>query len=223
MLELEREAFLEHSLHAYVPPAFSIGFPKNKRTLTVKAAMGQYYKAVLLLQTQDAQGQVVYTIIGWLSPYGCGECAKLLEHAWVKNPFVINLTSLLCPEGKFPQGARVVWAGDYADPEPAPIDDNLYSHCEEMEETDVLPGICMTPFPFVLNHDSKQYARVGPEGTLHPLPILTCEGNGRGGGDLPLSHSWFPLAGTWARALISMAAAPPDDSWTELVLPESDY
>ena len=41
---------------------------------------------------------------------------------------------------------------------------------------------------------------------LHPLPLLTCEGNGRGGGDF---HGSNELIGTWARDVISVAAKKP--------------
>jgi hypothetical protein len=36
---------------------------------------------------------------------------------------------------------------------------------------------------------------------LHPLPLLTVEGNGRGGGDL---HDAPPIVGSWARDVISV-------------------
>ena len=43
---------------------------------------------------------------------------------------------------------------------------------------------------------------------VHPLPLLTCEGNGRGGGDYrPEDH---PLIGIWARDVISVEKEKPD-------------
>jgi hypothetical protein len=47
---------------------------------------------------------------------------------------------------------------------------------------------------------------------LHPLPILTCEGNGRGGGDYFGNYAYV---GAWARDLISLEAIAPE-GYTEL-------
>jgi hypothetical protein len=41
---------------------------------------------------------------------------------------------------------------------------------------------------------------------IHPLPLLTCEGNGRGGGDYHKSH---PLVGKWARNRVVMQKERP--------------
>jgi hypothetical protein len=41
---------------------------------------------------------------------------------------------------------------------------------------------------------------------IHPLPLLTCEGNGRGGGDFRGEHD---LIGSWARDVISVEAVKP--------------
>lgn len=39
--------------------------------------------------------------------------------------------------------------------------------------------------------------------TVHPLPLLTAEGNGRGGGDYHEQNPDIELVGTWARDSIS--------------------
>ncbi len=67
--------------------------------------MGQYYKPINL----DKQ-QYVYS-----HDYGNG--LKLMEHSWVGNGFV-NVVEELIAEGGDWHGDRIVWAGDYADPEP---------------------------------------------------------------------------------------------------------
>jgi hypothetical protein len=41
----------------------------------------------------------------------------------------------------------------------------------------------------------------------HPLPLLTCEGNGRGGGDY---RGDSPLIGSWARDIISVEEVKPE-------------
>jgi hypothetical protein len=42
----------------------------------------------------------------------------------------------------------------------------------------------------------------------HPLPLLTAEGNGRGGGDY---RGESPLIGSWARDVISVETEAPTD------------
>jgi hypothetical protein len=49
---------------------------------------------------------------------------------------------------------------------------------------------------------------------FHPLPILTAEGNGRGGGDYRGADE--DLVGTWARDVISVEMEAPAD-YTMLV------
>ena len=41
---------------------------------------------------------------------------------------------------------------------------------------------------------------------IHPLPLLTCEGNGRGGGDFRGNNPWI---GKWARDVISIEKKLP--------------
>jgi hypothetical protein len=44
--------------------------------------------------------------------------------------------------------------------------------------------------------------------SIHPLPILTAEGNGRGGGDYYGTDA--NLAGIWARDILSIEKEIPD-------------
>ena len=61
---------------------------------------------------------------------------------------------------------------------------------------------------YLINHDKKQFVDKtktpkDAEGwQVHPLPLLTCEGNGRGGGDF---RGESDLIGLWARNRISVA------------------
>lgn len=74
---------------------------------------------------------------------------------------------------------------------------------------------------YLVNHDKKEFLdkRKTPKDSdgwqIHPLPLLTCEGNGRGGGDY---RGESELIGRWARDVISVestkSAIPKD--YTEL-------
>lgn len=230
--------------------------------------MGQYYKPVTLDPDNNVQK--------WVWCYDFNNGAKLMEHSWLGNKFVAAFETLLC--GDLPQ--RVVWAGDYADPEVnadgterkyVDPDDGeeytatLYSFASLLDpyrpEVDGLgeeshyqwkdengeqlkePIITFTrkedvvanahplvvptleSHPFLINWDKKQFVdkRKVPKDSdgwsIHPLPILTVEGNGRGGGDL---HEEYisgnaKLIGVWARDHISVATtAPAALDWEEI-------
>jgi len=60
-------------------------------------------------------------------------------------------------------------------------------------------------YHFLVDHTSRQYVDKR-KCRLHPLPLLTCEGNGNGGGDFTGSD---PNIGAWARHIISVERKPP--------------
>jgi hypothetical protein len=214
--------------------------------------MGQYYKAVFLVENQKP--------ITSVSSYDFGNGAKLMEHSWEKNPFVrfVERQLMVAPQ-------KVVWAGDYADHEdPKTItareikllaDEeseywnskvlkekgvNLYSLSEtigklthdennknkyEHDYKEVAPLTAK----YLVNHDKKEFVnktktpKDGNGWKIHPLPLLTCEGNGRGGGDFHINtekkQGNVELIGTWARdriSVVSTKAEIPKD-FTELV------
>jgi hypothetical protein len=68
--------------------------------------MGQYYKAVFL--SNDGE------IIGWSESNGG---VKMIEHCYIDNPFVLFIQKKI-----YQTPTRVVWAGDYAEAEPAKED-----------------------------------------------------------------------------------------------------
>ena len=154
--------------------------------------MGQYYYPVYL----SADGK----ILGWMHAHAYKNGLKLTEHSYMKNAFVNTFERGLVPGARFYKG-RVVWAGDYADPEPS--GENLYRMCDEYS------SLCPDPKDagprYILNHTKKLFVdkeKVPSKNgiTYHPLPFLTAEGNGRGGGDVEKS----PLVGSWARDEISV-------------------
>jgi hypothetical protein len=160
--------------------------------------MGQYYFPIYL----GADGK----ILAWMDPLTYDNGTKLTEHSYMNNPFVNTFEWGLAPGAHFYK-ARVVWAGDYADPEPQ--GDNLHQMCGQY--TLIRPNPRGPGPRYILNHTKKLFvdkqkvpAKDGY--TYHPLPILTAEGNGRGGGDVKPS----PLVGSWARDEISVEDTPHD-------------
>jgi len=189
--------------------------------------MGQYYRAVFLNKTKRK-------VLGKVVSYEFGNGAKLMEHSWMKNDFVGFVEGMLLAEPR-----PIVWAGDYADEEPN-TEENIYTmsrlapkitHDVDFEEgeskhnTDfktVLPA----RFKYLINYDKKQFVNKSKVPNLdgwriHPLPLLTCEGNGRCGGDF---RGDSELVGAWARDVIGVESRKSDipTGFTELVFDLSE-
>jgi hypothetical protein len=198
--------------------------------------MGQYYHGIILAPKVKKQVEKVVNWVyshdiktTWKRDDGTkisiGNGLKLMEHSYRRNNFVNAFETLIADN---PQ--RVVWAGDYADNEPdqkitvkeekelngvkylVDVEEevNLYSLCDD--STKIIPKARRKEYRFVINHTKKCYVdkrkvpKFNDGWQLHPLPILTCEGNGRGGGDFRGESS---LIGLWARDLISVSDAEP--------------
>lgn len=116
----------------------------------------------------------------------------------------------------------IVWAGDYARAEEH-IGENLFSIAEGAQRDGEGVSIKLIPkalskskskeYRYILNHDKKQYvdkedvpSRDGWR--IHPLSLLTAEGNGGGGGDFYGSDS-KKMIGSWARNIISVEKTVP--------------
>ena len=180
--------------------------------------MGQYFRPIL----GDAFG--LNCKVFDRSVDGEYTFAKLMEHSWWQNSFVNAFSEFLYNEPR-----RVAWVGDYAD-EP---DDFNFPNCsvfyvpsydEVWGDTVSAIGVASTDFTldgkFLLNHDTKQFVdldeykanSIDKHGwCIHPLPLLTAVGNGRGGGDFHEGNTGFDYVGIWAWQLISIEDKPPDD------------
>jgi hypothetical protein len=167
--------------------------------------MPQFYYPILL-GPRPADGEPE-TICAWVDPdkYGCD--MTLMNHAR-SSPFVSAVELLLTPQfnaSKF----RLVWAGDYADNEPG-LETNLYKQREPKDE--IIPEESnMNYYGFIVNHTKGQFIskeRCEKYTNLHPLPLLTAEGNGCTDGDYPRLHK---LVGYWARDELSVVKQKPKD------------
>ncbi len=176
--------------------------------------MGQYYIPCLLDKSKKK-------VIAWVNSHDYDSGIKLMEHSYINNNFVRTVEKLLSHGGEWYK-QPIVWAGDYADEEPDGI--TLYAQCEQPDEDDeTIKGNKIRPdvIPkdevlgqYIVNHSKKLYVDKdkvqdipGDEGwKIHPLPLLTCEGNGRGNGDFRGEH---PLIGSWSRDVISIEKKKP--------------
>lgn len=157
--------------------------------------MGQYYYPMIKTKKELKQ----------FNPHNYMSGLKLMEHSYIGDYLVqAVLTSLLEEPG------RICWRGDYADEEDfekvesdivkqmmlnafnwfslAEDDPNneffRYTYSSRNEKVDEM---------FIVNHSKKEYInlkmykKLAPKDEynfqIHPLPLLTAAGNGKGGGD----------------------------------------
>lgn len=168
--------------------------------------MGQYYKPINIKEKK------------WLYSHEYDNGLKLMEHSYLGNKFMNAVETLLMPNGAWHK-CRIVWAGDYADPEKGEKDEskNLY-HIIGKEKNKIKPESKEMPkeYRYIVNHDKKQFVdktkikahnKEQPNFKIHPLSLLTSEGNGRGGGDFRKEDNRI---GIWARDRISIEKELPE-------------
>ena len=166
--------------------------------------MGQYYKPVNL-----DKKKFVYS-----HDYNNG--LKLMEHSWIDNDFVAIVENLIKKGGDW-YGNRIVWAGDYAENEPK-RKHNLY---HIVGENKITPNTKRNPkLRYLKNLDTKEFVNLSKvpvsevyndfKFRIHPLPLLTCEGNGQGGGDY-FRQDKNNLIGKWARNRVTIQSHKPKD------------
>ncbi len=182
--------------------------------------MGQYYKPVVLAENKT-------TVIAWVYSHDIkydfksregkiiqmGNGLKLMEHSYLKNDFVQAFETLI-----FENPQRVVWGGDYAE-NCKGRKSNTYDRCKD--KTKVIPEnrIGLKQGRYLINHSKGLFVDKFKIPTynfgyqIHPLPLLTCEGNGRGGGDYRGNNK---VIGTWARDIVSVQGKKPK-GLTELI------
>ena len=162
--------------------------------------MGQYFQPSIIKLNEDGSLKEV-TAWGYSHDYNNG--LKLMEHSYIGNNFVNTIENLL-----FENPCNLVWAGDYADPEPG-SEHNINSLGDDDNRMGPGNEKTYTKRVYVKNHTKMEYIKVTKDTrglVVHPLPLLTAEGNGRGSGDYRGSSS---DVGIWARDLISVSDKEP--------------
>jgi hypothetical protein len=163
--------------------------------------MAQYYYCVFL--AEDGK-----YIRAWLDPLAHNNGMNLMEHSYIKNNFMGKVESNLGPKGAFYM-SRVVWAGDYAEAE-TDSENNLHTMCLDSLQKAIGASTDNHIYRYIINHSKKLFIdKRALTGQIHPLSLLTSEGNGRGGGDYYGPNK--ELCGTWAGDIISVNDSVPSD------------
>lgn len=154
--------------------------------------MGQYYHPILLKKD---------IICKAFSSYDYGNGAKLMEHSYIGN-FLVKAVEKALTNKRY----SLIWAGDYAD-------EDYYFRVDEKQFVqnkgkNIITAETEVP-RYIINHTKKVYIdknvliENNPEKfIIHPLPLLTSMGNGRGGGDYYGTN--MNLVGSWAKDVISL-------------------
>ena len=191
--------------------------------------MGQYYRATALDKNADVSANDWNPIKWQLSTYDFGNGAKLMEHSWVGNRYVQAVEHLL---SKDKEGTPFVWCGDYAEHYNG-FETNLFDvGCDCYADQDGLAellkdgvlqsdqdwmGECYSlknpkTFKYIINHSKKLYVVIPKQNehytVIHPLPLLTAESNGLGGGDY-FAEKDADLVGSWKYDRISVGDEIP--------------
>ena len=178
--------------------------------------MGQYYNPSILKKNWKQSNNPVEAS---LKCYDFGNGAKLMEHSYVGNRFVEAVMYLL---GEDYFGHPFVWCGDYADSVTTNTGEhNIWNDAQDFfydkddKETnkykkllDSLPSMKEMPkYKYIVNLTKKEIVEIPKfkdgEWVVHPLPLLTCAGNGQGGGDYRLQNDTYDYEkdtriGSWA-------------------------
>lgn len=195
--------------------------------------MGQYYR---VLEKENNKRLIVYNrniIVDGNEEY---MVAKLTEHSWWYNPFVNAVCEKIYNDA---HKSRIIWMGDYANQYASNLERThngltplkirrYHKRCWSTDSTTF--SIPSTEFTlegkYLINHTKREYINCSTyfensvmtdNWCMHPLPLLTCIGNGYGGGDYknPTIASSTELVGMWAWDEISIDDEPIID-YTEI-------
>jgi hypothetical protein len=154
-------------------------------------------------------------ILAWVDPtnYGKGGAdLTMMDFLQRGCSIVPSIEMLLIEKGRM-NGARLVWAGQYAPTAPTEASaaepaQNLYKMCTK--ELELVPEEAdASYYRYIVNHTKGQVInkeRSEKYTNIQPLPLLTAEGNGFGYGDYSIDHN---LVGYWAYDQISIEKCKP--------------
>lgn len=175
--------------------------------------MGQYYRPCVLKKNWRTAKQPVSAT---LLCHDFNNGAKLMEHSWIGNGLVRRIEFLLANEFK---GYPFVWCGDYADEIKTRTgihdfynDANCFINTTAKYyalkgtipqlwngEGEYNPYQYIPYYKYLVNYTKKEYCIMPKEKKgewqVNPLPLLTCNSNGRGGGDYGIEDD---RVGSWA-------------------------
>ena len=135
--------------------------------------------------------------------------AKLLEHSYWGNPFVLAIASKL-----WRTKGKLAWVGDYAEASDFNWNEAFVdSHKEGVVRDDLIYNGFRLEGKYFINHSKKMIIDLDKyrellksvEMIISPIPLLTAVGNDKGGGDFHKGTGvGYDLIGTWAWDVIEI-------------------
>lgn len=189
--------------------------------------MGQYYNAVI--KTNEIKEVFYHQVDGEYM------LAKLLEHGYWGNPFVLAVASKL-----WRTKGKLAWVGDYAEDGDFNWDEEFAdSHDEGVPREDLEYNGFRLEGKLFINHSKKMILDLDKykellkdvDMIISPIPLLTAVGNDKGGGDFH-KGTGYDLIGTWAWDVVEITDQEVYDwqydrelqDWTKTLKEEfSDY
>lgn len=172
--------------------------------------MGQYFKGAVLKKNHKLAKQPV---LFSLSSYKFDNGAKLTEHSYIGNHYVNAYMNAISDDNGCFFGYPFVWIGDYADSiNGKDYYDFTYNVCDKSFKNFSKELDLNKYYKYLVNFSKKQYVKL-PEyddkiWNMHPLPLLTAYGNGRGCGDY--RNTDIENVGIWS---FDRIGATNDDSY----------
>ena len=170
--------------------------------------MGQYYRPIIL--KKDYKNRV-NPIEASFNSWSYNNGAKLMEHSYIGNSFVRAVEEALAWQYK---GCNFVWCGDYSDElVTKKYDGNLYDTAYSYHNKLDIQVTNVPPYrKYLINYTKRQYVKLNDvqkdKWQIHPLPLLCCNSNGRGGGDYHGTN--MDKVGIWAYNRIGVADEIPN-------------
>lgn len=157
---------------------------------------------------------------------------KLMEHSWMENEFTQQFSLYLYNNNPM----RLVWCGDYAEPEECKalgFDIDRVWNTKEIDPLYYQGEDELSKLKYFVNESKKLYlnlTRYEKENTyvnrsswviddvkttkewkecVYPISLLTALGNGRGGGDYGEQFPDYDLVGSWAGDLVTIIDKRP--------------
>lgn len=179
--------------------------------------MGQYYYPTIISKRKK-DGKLV--VMKAFSPHDYSNGAKLMEHSYVNNYLVKECENALATDF---YGYPFVWVGDYADDK---FGVDMYGSASDKAETNGKPTPYekLPTYKYIINFTKKVYIEI-PEDTdeltIHPLPLLCADGNGKSGSDYLGTN--MKIIGSWAYDKIGVANEVPSNITEELCVRFTEY
>lgn len=177
--------------------------------------MGQYFRPVIIDKKNSKK------VVASLYAHSYNNGLKLMEHSYVGNNFVNAFTTLINDENGKYKGYPMAWAGDYSDEVVG--DKNYYYIALEQGTDENVKDLKANEYRYFINKTKKEFVDIEDcskveDMIVHPLPILTCLGNGR-------SHDYVPkeedkeYIGSWATDVIVSSNKCPNEKTYKRIKP----